>query len=62
MISPNVIPLILKGIRLRPKFHKLHPDKQKIFFTFSESKENFSQLLNWYLSIKHLTLNTSHSQ
>lgn len=47
-ISPNVIAIYLKGIRLRSKFHKLHLGKQRIYFSTDTSKPP-SSLLSWPL-------------
>ena len=32
IISPNIVPISLKGIRLRTKLHELHLDNNKICF------------------------------
>lgn len=44
-ISPHIIPIALKRIRLWSKLHKLHIGKQKIFLP-SETSKWSSQLLN----------------
>ena len=68
IISPNIVPISLKGIRLRTKLHELHLDNNKICFlsvdadSAEKTKKTDSPPLNIrYLNpVSHTSSPTKH--